>query len=222
MLSILLPFCFTPTVRRAASNRRHNAALTAVAEAPRSPHTVPCAAATPWAVQLERRVPASVYLAALELGALGAALRMTGALTDEQADDYAEKFEIAYSDFIPDEEQPILVQTGFLLKKQQVSFKSVSALSKSFPKLKTTKELSWLTLSSGVSCASLPNLKTAVHADVLRHLKASEPPMALLCFRGAGEKPSGALLAVLDAGRAVQGYVVCKQCPHTVWAKMFA
>ena len=29
------------------------------------------AAATPWAVQLERRVPASVYLAALELGALG-------------------------------------------------------------------------------------------------------------------------------------------------------
>ena len=154
--------------------------------------------------------------------ALGAALRMTGALTDEQADDYAEKFEIAYSDFIPDEEQPILVQTGFLLKKQQVSFKSVSALSKSFPKLKTTKELSWLTLSSGVSCASLPNLKTAVHADVLRHLKASEPPMALLCFRGAGEKPSGALLAVLDAGRAVQGFVACKQCPHTVWAKMFA
>ena len=50
MLSILLPFCFTPTVRRAASNRRHNAALTAVAEAPRSPHTVPCAAATPWEV----------------------------------------------------------------------------------------------------------------------------------------------------------------------------
>ena len=50
MLSILLPFCFTPTVRRAASNRRHNAALTAVAEAPRSPQTVPCAAATPWEV----------------------------------------------------------------------------------------------------------------------------------------------------------------------------
>ena len=50
MLSILLPFCFTPTVRRAASNRRQNAALTAVAEAPRSPHTVPCAAATPWEV----------------------------------------------------------------------------------------------------------------------------------------------------------------------------
>ena len=76
--------------------------------------------------------------------------------------------------------------------------------------------------SSGVSCASLPNLKTAVHADVLRHLKASEPPMALLCFRGAGEKPSGALLAVLDPGRAVQGFIACKQCPHTVWAKMFA
>ena len=153
--------------------------------------------------------------------ALGAALRATGALSDAQVDDFAEKFEIAYSNVIPDEEQPVAFQTGFALKKQQVSFKSVAALSRAYPTLKTTKELSWLTLA-GASCAGLPALKTAIHADVLRHLKAAEPPMALLCFRGAGEKPSGALLAVLDAARVVQGYVACKQCPHAVWSKMFA
>ena len=81
--------------------------------------------------------------------ALGAALRATGALSDAQVDDFAEKFEIAYSNVIPDEEQPVAFQTGFALKKQQVSFKSVAALSRAYPTLKTTKRIDFDALRGG-------------------------------------------------------------------------